>query len=482
MKLNLEMIANVLYKEKIFLHNKSSLPPYLNKEDIYQNKESLFQFLNNNWCLTTQEGTLSFYGLSDKQCIESVSKAFDIYYNWFEKIVYFLFEDNDIQSVIDETYTLLRNPMFYLDSDYRIIGITLQYLNDPKLDKHWSALLKNGHFSSEWLYYMGNRDNYTVKKILKTGEYYTERNFFEYNRYCDDVFVDGIRTGFLEVLEYETTLNFGHFCLLRKLTDLIKIKDKAHKKELSHYTTSKQIINILNGNIYDKKLVSYYLSLKGWQECDCYAVAVLSPTHSESKNLKGIINNIKIILEKQFNNKILCIEFSDKIILVLNQTLLNKDISISLSQIAQTEKLFCGVSNKFNGFFLLFDYYTQAISTINYGIKTKHDTTFFFFYDHAVNLIIGHNDLPANISMCHPDSIELMRYDNENNTDFLLTLISYIRNNCNLQKTASSLFIHRNTLIYRMQKIKSLLHYDLDNPYTKEYLMISYRIIQQNIK
>lgn len=125
MKLNLEMIANVLYKEKIFLHIKSSLPPYLNKEDIYQNKESLFQFLNNNWCLTTQEGSLTFYELSDKQCIESVSKAFDIYYNWFEKTVYFLFEDNDIQSVIDETYTLLRNPMFYLDSDYRIIGITL---------------------------------------------------------------------------------------------------------------------------------------------------------------------------------------------------------------------------------------------------------------------------------------------------------------------------------------------------------------------
>lgn len=56
----------------------------------------------------------------------------------------------------------------------------------------------------------------------------------------------------------------------------------------------------------------------------------------------------------------------------------------------------------------------------------------------------------------------LIKYDTQNQSDLLGTLKAYLENDCNLVNTARALFIHRNTLIYRLNKIKELLSSDFD--------------------
>ncbi len=54
----------------------------------------------------------------------------------------------------------------------------------------------------------------------------------------------------------------------------------------------------------------------------------------------------------------------------------------------------------------------------------------------------------------------LDRYDRENNTDFLYTLEKYMENNYSVVQTAEELFIHRNTMTGRLNKITELLNMD----------------------
>lgn len=68
---------------------------------------------------------------------------------------------------------------------------------------------------------------------------------------------------------------------------------------------------------------------------------------------------------------------------------------------------------------------------------------------------------------------KLIDYDKENNTNLLQTLREYLLNNCNLLKTSQVMFIHRNTLIYRLNKIKNILMIDLDSPYVRLDLLNS---------
>src|SRR5699024_942737 len=52
--------------------------------------------------------------------------------------------------------------------------------------------------------------------------------------------------------------------------------------------------------------------------------------------------------------------------------------------------------------------------------------------------------------------LRIMRKDAENNSELLKTLWYYIKNNCRVGKTAEQLYIHPNTLNYRVKQIIEL--------------------------
>lgn len=58
----------------------------------------------------------------------------------------------------------------------------------------------------------------------------------------------------------------------------------------------------------------------------------------------------------------------------------------------------------------------------------------------------------------------LIKADTESCTDLIHTLRLYIENGASIKKTAQSLFIHENTLRYRLKKIESITGLDLRNP------------------
>lgn len=59
--------------------------------------------------------------------------------------------------------------------------------------------------------------------------------------------------------------------------------------------------------------------------------------------------------------------------------------------------------------------------------------------------------------------VKIMKKDAENNSELLKTLWYYIKNNCRVGKTAEMLFIHPNTLNYRVKQIVELTNINFDN-------------------
>lgn len=80
---------------------------------------------------------------------------------------------------------------------------------------------------------------------------------------------------------------------------------------------------------------------------------------------------------------------------------------------------------------------------------------------------------PMTMELLHP-AIEILRlYDEKNGTELLSTLSSYLRNQCSQGKTSRELFIHRNTLTHRLDRILALTDLDLDDNNDREYLSLS---------
>lgn len=81
--------------------------------------------------------------------------------------------------------------------------------------------------------------------------------------------------------------------------------------------------------------------------------------------------------------------------------------------------------------------------------------------------------------LCHEKLLDLQRTDREQNTEYMLTLRTYLEENLNATQAASLLFIHRSTFLYRLDKIKNILDSGLDDPEEIFYLNLSFRLLEQ---
>ena len=66
-------------------------------------------------------------------------------------------------------------------------------------------------------------------------------------------------------------------------------------------------------------------------------------------------------------------------------------------------------------------------------------------------------------AFCHPAVITLSEHDRTHAVQLLPTLSAYLKNDRDVLKTAAELYVHRNTLTYRMKRILELCPLDLDD-------------------
>lgn len=70
----------------------------------------------------------------------------------------------------------------------------------------------------------------------------------------------------------------------------------------------------------------------------------------------------------------------------------------------------------------------------------------------------------------------LKAYDDRHGAGYLETLYYYVLYNCNAQKTAKRLSIHRNTLAHRLEKIAEVANIPMGNGIILQNFVLSYQI------
>lgn len=140
------------------------------------------------------------------------------------------------------------------------------------------------------------------------------------------------------------------------------------------------------------------------------------------------------------------------------------------------EEYLCGISLPFSDASGMQRAGNQAALALLYGSQTPPSVS--HCVDHAflyfLNKLAG--DKSFGTELLHPGLTRLRRYDERHGTDFYNTLYQYLLAERNVVATAKALFIHRNSMIYRLQRIQQLLDVDLDDPNMRLYLLLSYQI------
>lgn len=77
-------------------------------------------------------------------------------------------------------------------------------------------------------------------------------------------------------------------------------------------------------------------------------------------------------------------------------------------------------------------------------------------------------------ALSHPALDILRRHDAEKNTEYYKTLFVYLLHERSILLGASELHIHKNSFLYRIQKIREMINIDLDDPRERSYLLLSF--------
>ncbi|WP_102346798.1 helix-turn-helix domain-containing protein [Bacillus sp. Marseille-P3661] len=121
--------------------------------------------------------------------------------------------------------------------------------------------------------------------------------------------------------------------------------------------------------------------------------------------------------------------------------------------------------------------YQQGVQTLNVVMHRFNKTGFAFFDNLGAYTLLYHlreKDVTALFINKHLKP--LLQYKDQKSSDLFDTLRVFLQQNGSIKETADTLFIHRSTLQYRMEKIQSLLEVDIHDAEQRFNLMMAYKL------
>ncbi len=132
--------------------------------------------------------------------------------------------------------------------------------------------------------------------------------------------------------------------------------------------------------------------------------------------------------------------------------------------------------------------YLQCKGVFDVALKVRYqiNNRYFFFERfmpyyivhlcaHQSKEAFGTDDI---VFLSHPGVLAVTRYDRTNNGDLRDVLFTYLLNRCSISRTAQALYMHRNTIIYKINKIEEILGQSMDDPYVRHSLIFSCMLIR----
>ncbi len=149
----------------------------------------------------------------------------------------------------------------------------------------------------------------------------------------------------------------------------------------------------------------------------------------------------------------------------------------ALEELAVREHLQIGVSNGSSQPSQFAAHYAQAEEALRYAQRLGWGGTLHEYQRCAFYALLSALPMGTRLGrFCHPALGRLRKYDHENGTELYQTLRVYTETGLNQRRTSELLFLHRNTLNYRMRRICEIGGIRFDDPEILFLLMYSFQI------
>ena len=421
-------------------------------------------------------GYIVFRDMECDQIFEMVQFTFDFYREW-QEMVFEAAERLDYQKIISGSWRVFHNPMILLDASNNILAMSEQYTED-EVNNDWRYLCRYGHSSVQVIQYLmeeGRRHGYYLSGHARI--YHFDGRDIDGNMMSAAIYYENEIYGRVNVVEKDRPLNPGDILLLDYIVKYLShVLGKLSEQSQNPFRFAPALTKMLRNQPVTEAEFLCWKEYTQWTEKDEILVVVLAFQKKEC-SIQDIIS-VRNLLQSSIPHCIATQEDRKVVFAVKNPLSQNETVWQVVREIAERMDLKAGVSLPFEDIGNVYYAYRQALAAVSYGTLFGSEKSICNFYDYAIEYIIAVDNLQEAVAACEPDIKRMWVPGEKNGGEKIDTLRVYLNNERSLIHTANELFLHRNTLVYRLKKITESLRSDLNEVYTQDYMKLSIRVLR----
>jgi len=389
----------------------------------------------------------------------------------YEELIKRANETRDLQAVVNTASILLGNSLIFSDVNFKILAHSTSI---PVTDDLWKDNIRQGYCSYDFI--QAVQQLKPIQQAAHTTDA-IEVSCTEspHRKLSSKVFHNDMQVGFLLMIEGETPVTPVHM-------ERLEVVSHAISYTITHYFS----YLFQTGTLYQQLLYELLIGAPPENIASCFpglefaskliALSVLPTRYLGERHLKDhIVPALKEVLP---GSHVTYHEGKAAVLVPLSK---NDDFHgeqlQELQNLVANEHLRIGVSNAFTHVESFAKYYHQAVSALNLGKRLNPENLIFYYIDYQFYDLLDHVEDESQLGLfCHPALSMLRQYDRKNETCLYATLKVYLDSGCSIKLASEKLFVHRNSLVYRLGRISEISNVDLNDSYIRFMLRMSYLI------
>lgn len=390
---------------------------------------------------------------------------------------------SNLQEICDLAFQITGNPIFISDMAHTILAYTKCVTID---DSTWQENIVSANLDMNTLNQDREVGSVHLASTAAKRPVFVQDDFLPYSRIIKTMVLHGQAVGVVVLTGYLCPLEEKDADLLDLISAFIPPLLTQHRYHLSGSNRSIEnyFIKLLNEPSPSSEQVEHHLEVLGYH-CKPYSY-VIALCLSDAPNAAQTTQDLEHVRQEfaqalrcpvvVYNALLLCIYGSDSPLRIW------PDDVPGLDALMQRWGLVAGISRILKHPVNLRDRYLQAQAALDKGRKLgKHNSCYQF--DILSSFLLFDRIPPMELdTYCHEQILTLLEYDISHDTQLCVTLQVYLEQAKSLTKTADILFIHRNTVRYRINRCMELLDNKLEDGNEIFAFILSLRTLEYRSK
>ncbi len=301
--------------------------------------------------------------------------------------------------------------------------------------------------------------------------------------YCYNIRVAGTYTARFMIQSRDGKPFYGGLMLAQifggKLELFFIQYNKVQNQEMVEAEFYEMIRNLLLGITKESRLLEHTLTLRHWKKTDIYQVYLFEVAQAEDvnviwryyqKKLEDLLGECCVVILKKH---LCCVRNLSSV--PQNEWDIHQNLVVFLREnlykagISQTAKNIEGIHTC----------YLQAVNALEIGLESSSTSWYYKFDDMILEYICRQSTSEMDAAnLYHPAILTLLEYDQKESANLTQTVFAYMQNCYNVTRTAQALFIHRTTLLFRLQRIEILTGLKWDSWKDRVHLAITFELLR----